>query len=620
MTAETQTDQSTPSNGRPSDRFPGLVSVVVVMLLTLHAGLLAYAATRHSPTYNEPGHLVAGIYHWQFGRFDLYRVNPPLVHLVAALPVLAGDAETDWNNYFEYPGARQEFAIGEDFVAANGERSIWLFTLARWACIPFSLMGGYICYRWSSELYGAGAGLLAVALWCFSPNILAHAELVTPDVAATSLGVAAGYMFWRWLKSPTWTRAVLAGIALGLAELTKLTWIILFGLWPLMWAVWVFAHRRTPHSGRTWLSQFAQLGLMVLLGVYLLNLAYGFSGTGSRLGSFTFASSALKGSGAENGGAPNRFSDTPWAGLPIPVPSDYLLGIDIQKGDFEDFGRPSYLRGRFQERGWWYYYVYAAAVKVPLGTWGLVCGAVIYSIATRRCGSTLADTFILLTPAVVVFVLVSSQTGFSHHFRYVLPCFPFLFIWTSQVSRVLTAVRWQGVLVGALILWSIGSSLWYFPHSLSYFNELAGGPRGGHAHLIHSNIDWGQDLLYLKRWWEKHHKAEPLHLAYYGHFDPASLGMKYTRPPQHSLESQEQEAKLIPLEPGWYAVSVNYLRGYPRGGFVPGAFTYFQEFEPVATAGYSIYIYLVTEEDVKSLNGRLTLRALTHDLVSFPKN
>ncbi len=28
-------------------------------------------------------------------------------------------------------------------------------------------------------------------------------------------------------------------------------------------------------------------------------------------------------------------------------------------------------------------------------------------------------------------------------------------------------------------------------HSISYFNELAGGPENGSAHLLDSNIDWG---------------------------------------------------------------------------------------------------------------------------------
>ncbi|MGC1272603.1 MAG: hypothetical protein WBC44_02760 [Planctomycetaceae bacterium] len=128
-------------------------------LLAIHAGLLAYGATRHSPTLNEPGHLVAGLAMWEFGRFEVYRVNPPLTRLIAALPVLAAGYEMDWRRFYEGSGARPEFALGADFIKANGERAIWLFTIARWACIPISLLGGTFCFLWGRELYGTLADM-----------------------------------------------------------------------------------------------------------------------------------------------------------------------------------------------------------------------------------------------------------------------------------------------------------------------------------------------------------------------------------------------------------------------------------------------------------------------------
>ena len=94
------------------DARPRLVWGVVVTLLTIHAGLLAYAATTHSPTLNEPGHLVAGLSNWKFGRFELYRVNPPLTRTVAALPVIAAGYEEDWGGFYEGPGARPVFGMG----------------------------------------------------------------------------------------------------------------------------------------------------------------------------------------------------------------------------------------------------------------------------------------------------------------------------------------------------------------------------------------------------------------------------------------------------------------------------------------------------------------------------
>ena len=52
-----------------------------------------------------------------------------------------------------------------------------------------------------------------------------------------------------------------------------------------------------------------------------------------------------------------------------------MEGIDLQWHDIE-VGKPSYLRGEWQDRGRWYWYLYALAVKAPLGTWGLFLLAV----------------------------------------------------------------------------------------------------------------------------------------------------------------------------------------------------------------------------------------------------
>jgi hypothetical protein len=72
-------------------------------------------------------------------------VNPPLVRLVAALPMVVVDPKNDWSSFTEAPYARPEFSLGTAF--ANGFETFWHFTLARWACFPFSLIGGRYCYR-----------------------------------------------------------------------------------------------------------------------------------------------------------------------------------------------------------------------------------------------------------------------------------------------------------------------------------------------------------------------------------------------------------------------------------------------------------------------------------------
>lgn len=447
----------------------------VTGLLAIHTCLLAYSAYVHSPTLNEPGHLVAGLSHWEFGRFDVYRVNPPLVKMIAALPVMSVGYEEDWSALYDGPGARPEMAMGEDFVTANGERSIFLFTISRWACIPFSWIGAITCFLWARDLYGRPSGLMACAIWCFEPNILAHASLITPDIGGTALGVAACYTFWKWLKKPTWGQAALTGVVLGLAELCKTTLILFYPLWPLLWLIYRWRDR-AKMAIRDWVSEAGMLALRMAIGLYILNLGYGFEGTGTKLMNFQFVSDLFAGrelrvinqrpdpamplhlqsgvswdpSKSSTSDPTNRFA-TSWLGaLPVPLPKNYVLGIDIQQKDFEHYGKPSYLRGEWRDHGWWYYYLYAALIKVPLGLWSLG----FLALATNTLKNTtsihvkisnqhyIMDSLVLLTPPLVIFTTASVKIGISEHFRYILPCFPFLFIWLSQTASLLQVEKW----------------------------------------------------------------------------------------------------------------------------------------------------------------------------------
>jgi hypothetical protein len=135
-------------------------------------------------------------------------------------------------------------------------------------------------------------------------------------------------------------------------------------------------------------------------------------------------------------------------------------------------------------------------------------------LANRRDSGGLSHELLVLVPAVAVLILVSSQTGFTRYLRYVVPAFPFVFVWISKVGQAISLRQWKlATVVIASLCWSVTSSFAIYPYSVSYFNELAGGPLGGHAHLVDANIDWGQELLRLKHWMDKHPEARPMHLA-----------------------------------------------------------------------------------------------------------
>jgi hypothetical protein len=634
----------------------------VTTVLLIHTLLLAYSGYVHSPTLNEPGHLVAGLSHWKFGSFDLYPNNPPLVRMVAALPVLLAGYVEDWSRFSDAPGAMSQFVIGEDFVAANGERSFFLFTISRWACIPFSWIGAVVCYLWARDLYGRSAGVLACAIWCFDPNVLANAALITPDVPATALGLAACYTFWRWLRHPTWGEVIRTGVVLGIAELTKTTLILFYPIWPLLWVAYRLIQTRSRLSIQTgksaandtdrlslkdWWREAGMMALRMVICLYIVNLGYGFEGSMQKLGTFRFVSNRFTGSAeglvveiadenkhfdvpvvlpalhSDGKDRQNRFADS-WMGvLLVPLPKNYVLGLDIQQRSFESYGHPSYLRGEWSNDGWWYYYLYALAIKIPLGLSVISVFALIFRIysglrtpPSLPGPAPLRDELLLVVPASLIFIVVSANTVINEHVRYALPCLPFLFVWISGFASrslqtgkkildsapftpenspplIMLSAFARAWLAVVLLLWSMTSSLWIYPHSLSYFNESIGGPLNGPKHLLGSGIDWGQDLRYLI-WRSDKLEEEALQLAYFGFFNPQDAGVQFQIVPEGNGKWATENAG------GDVAISVNFLYGRPwfvRFGnnsshdYSLNALSEWRLRRPAAHIGYSIYMY-----------------------------
>ena len=161
----------------------------------------------------------------------------------------------------------------------------WLIEVARWACIPFSIIGGLLCFCWSSELWKSRlGGLFSLILWCLSPNILAHGSLITPDCAAAALGLGSD-LFWRWLRRRCWSRAVACGLSLGIAELTTVDMDHFVS--PVSFVMGSLqenqAHRcrrsdREPEPSVV--GEVSQLGTLLLVGLLVLNLRLWFRGNG----------------------------------------------------------------------------------------------------------------------------------------------------------------------------------------------------------------------------------------------------------------------------------------------------------------------------------------------------
>ena len=115
-------------------------------------------------------------------------------------------------------------------------------------------------------------------------------------------------------------------------------------------------------------------------------------------------------------------------------------------------------------------------------------------------------------PAFYLLVLVFYDTA-NIGYRHFLPVVPYLLlicaggcaaaIWRIVLAWWLRDVvkREEKILVGLFfmcIVWVLLENLLIYPHYLEYFNQLSGGARNGHWIAADSNLDWGQDLFYVK--------------------------------------------------------------------------------------------------------------------------
>lgn len=548
---------------------------ILTSLILIHLGLTGFLTFWYSPTLDEAAHLPAGLSVWRFGTTDLYRVNPPLVRSLAALPVLIWPHEEDWRHYVPGSSRRAEWDVGKDFVRANGRDVLWCYRMGRWMCLPFSIIGLVVCWLWGRDLYGERGAFIAATLWCFSPNLIGHGSLITNDVAATSLGLLAAWRLHRWIQSPSGRNTFLAGLSLGGALLSKTYWITLLGLWPAIALALCYWERDRLRR------VCVQMPVILLLGVNILNMGHGFQGTGIPLREYSFYSKALSGEHRDLEISPpgNRFQGT-WLGkIPVPLPKDYVTGIDLQKQDLE---KPytNYLLGEYRQGGWWYYYLIGLGVKVPVGTLLLTGMGLLIGLTRKDRGQWGRNLLPLGGPAIVLLVIASMETGMHRHVRYVFPILPLLFLVAARSAQC--RIRWLPFLpLTATVL----ASVWTYPNSLSFINVAGGGTPNSGEVIIDSNLDWGQDLHRVEEWLRENPEKRPATFSGVAGFSVSDIGIPLaTTPPG-------------PPVPGWHLISVHLLRAH-ENSYLP-----YRKLVPVERVGSTINLYHVEDSGVDSGDG-----------------
>lgn len=479
-----------PNAAAPRRRAIFLLPVLAIVL----ALQLISAVRQWSITSDEINHLHAGYRYLTCGDFGWNPEHPPLLKMVAALPLLAMQIHDPATNACGMPNSKAlDFRVGHDFIFANSERML----MAGRAASSVFLFGLLVLIWWSArKMFGLPAAILASAVFVFEPNILAHGALVTTDVAVSFAFFAAVVALYLYFETRVGFYLILTGLATGIALAVKHSGILLA---PAFLALAVLdpllLSTANQNRSRRILRNLAAIAVIGFIAVGVLWMSYGFRYAARPNGAPTWTN--------ENVPEANAVLATrviPALEKAHLLPEPYLKGFQDILVDPEVIPRPVFLLGWVYRGGRWFYFPLAALIKfsVVVLVFGLAaCFAWTFWTQHKR-----PLLFLVVPPAI--FFAASCASDLNMGIRHILPVLPFLIIFGAAGSCALLSQYRRGVMIGAVALGlHAASSLRAFPNYIAYSNEFWGGPANTYKYLADSNVDWGQAMKEAKAYLDR---------------------------------------------------------------------------------------------------------------------
>jgi 4-amino-4-deoxy-L-arabinose transferase-like glycosyltransferase len=479
-------------------RFGILAASLIVIMVVLQVT----SVRQDSVVWDELPYVGAGYSYWVTGDYRLNPEHPPLAKLLDAIPLLVLKPrlpldDPSW-------AAANQAAFGERFLFHNRLPPEEILFAARSVTIALTSLFALAIGLWAWRRGGLWAAAIALVLFTFDPNIIAHGRYATNDLPVTMFIFLSCVLFARALRRQTVPAYALAGVAIGLACTSKASGAFLIVALPIVMLLYRPDWKRTLRG--------AIVAIVSAVAVIALEYRGNLGG--------------------------------------------YIASVQWQLNHYNN-GHPTYLLGQPSNTGWWYYFPLAFLFKTPLGTLllGLASAALIWK--ERSNWRMLAS---VLVPAAI-FAAFCIHSKDDEGLRYLLPFYPLAF---AALAVVLArhAPRWL-VVIGLVVL--VLESLSIYPDYLAFFNAAAGGPDNGPRLLLASNIDWGQDAWRLRSWIAQNHPAR-LCLDYFGSVPEGDLGIDFVADSPRT-QAQAMTANCMfavsVTDLFWWQDDLRWLSGYP---------------------------------------------------------
>ena len=478
-----------------------LLALAVVALLAEMAVAMVTTAVAQTPTIDEPVYVGTAVVYLEQHSLRYNPEHPPLGKLIIATGVAFAGVRLD-------PAITgDETQLGRQVLYESGNDVGRLMLLARLPVIVLTLLFGLVVFAFARDLTGPVGGVVALALYAFSPDLIAQGSLATLDVPVAGFLVTSVWLVWRARRRPA-RYLPLAGLALGAAIATKM---IALAAVPVLLALVVLSirhARRTPAPARRLGRGVVAAAGMAVIAVAVVWVSY--LAVDPQL----------------------RWATPP--GLPalhglralvdwLPLPTSYRDGMHLQFG-MEDQVWGGFLFGRTYAGPLWYYLPAAMVVKTPLGTLALWLAGVVAMLTVPRLRP--AAPYVLIPTAVLLAASMTSVRDLGVRYVVFVP----MFLAVAAAGVVVVRRRWVRITAAALVVFTAISSVLTFPYYLPYSNEAFGGPADTHLYLHDSNVDWGQDLGRLADRLRQRYPDARIWLVYKGSGVPAHYGIAAADP------------------------------------------------------------------------------------------
>jgi 4-amino-4-deoxy-L-arabinose transferase-like glycosyltransferase len=515
--------ESTPAFGTRNPASPSKTRrIIPTLLCLLFVAQCFWFINTQSLSNDEPLHITAGLDAWHLHRFERWNDHPPLVFLLCTLPLLINHAAIDIQQDAKYA----------EGIRPSPEAVAWA---ARPVIVVLGVLLGVLLWIAARRLFSEGAANFALALFAFSPSLIANFSITCNDGAVALIVFATAMQLVYWRRTQSWARTVAFGLILGALLATKFSTPVMFVL--ALALVLVLKPSSVAWDPRDW--NWRKAVSMIVIAFFFLWGTYFFHWTKvSVKNGFVTVSS------------PNRTK--PATGdlhrplnLTVYLPAgEYIEGLGRVANHLNQ-GHPTFFLGQVSRgKGWKSYFPVVVALKWPPVILSIFLISVILGLL-RRIKFPPDLLIFSLFPGLYFLMAIFSKVDLGE--RHILLVYPFALLFAAALWHFARQKRAWLALLAALVVVNAVDTMRYAPGYLSYFTPFVNRSTSWKL-LSDSNLDWGQGLLALRQY-QQAHPNETIHLAYFGTMDPRLYGIHY-----------------LPLEPnekvsGTVVVSATHLSG-----------------------------------------------------------